>query len=82
MPSQQLETCLQILKARPSAKELIQEKREGFERETALFLPVPPGVRRQPVDAGGAPAERILGPGASEERTILYLHGGPTRTAR
>lgn len=77
MPSQQLETILQILKARPPSKGLsIKEKRESFERETALFLPVPPGVRRQPVDAGGVRAEWIAAPGAADDRVILYLHGG------
>lgn len=29
-----------------------------------------------PVNAGGVPAEWISGPGASEDRVILYVHGG------
>jgi len=28
------------------------------------------------VNAGGVPAEWIAGPGAADDRVILYLHGG------
>ncbi|MBM7789939.1 alpha/beta hydrolase [Tenggerimyces flavus] len=37
---------------------------------------VPNGVTRQPVDADGAPAERICARGATTERQILFLPGG------
>jgi len=33
-------------------------------------------VKRQPVDAGGVPAEWITAPGAAKERVIYFLHGG------
>jgi epsilon-lactone hydrolase len=39
-------------------------------------FPVPPDVRCERVSAGGVPAEWVAAPGAAEDRTILYLHGG------
>ena len=38
--------------------------------------PFPPGVRIESVDADGVPAEWQIVPGASEEKVLLYLHGG------
>jgi acetyl esterase/lipase len=36
----------------------------------------PHGVRYEPVDAGGVPAEWVIPDGADESRVIQYLHGG------
>ncbi|HEX5750104.1 MAG TPA: alpha/beta hydrolase [Archangium sp.] len=33
-------------------------------------------VRREPVDAGGVPAEWFIPPGATGDEVVLYLHGG------
>ena len=38
--------------------------------------PLPQGVRIESVDADGVPAEWQIVPGASEEKVLLYLHGG------
>jgi monoterpene epsilon-lactone hydrolase len=76
VPSQQLETVIQMLRSRPTREELtLEEQREGFEVIAKLF-PVAPDVRREPVNAGGVKAEWLEAPGAAGNRTVLYLHGG------
>jgi monoterpene epsilon-lactone hydrolase len=37
---------------------------------------LPPDITTEPVDAGGVPGEWVFGPGAAEDRALLYLHGG------
>jgi len=65
-----------MLRSRPALAEAsIEEQRANFEQMASLF-PVAADVVREPVDARGVPAEWIATPGASEERTILYFHGG------
>lgn len=39
-------------------------------------IPLPSGVMREKVNAGGVPAERIVALGASSSRWIFYTHGG------
>lgn len=34
------------------------------------------GARRESIEAGGVPAERISAPNAAADRAVLYLHGG------
>jgi monoterpene epsilon-lactone hydrolase len=76
MASEQLQTVIEILRSRPTSKELnIEEGRANLEQMASL-LPATPDVRREPLDAGGVPAEWITTPGAAEDRVILYLHGG------
>ena len=36
----------------------------------------PDGVRSEPVDAGGVPAQWIIPDGAAEDRVLQYVHGG------
>lgn len=76
MPSKQLQTLVEMLRARPTlADESIAEMRSGFE-EIARFFPLPPDVTRTAADAGGVPAEWISAPGARSDRALLHLHGG------
>jgi monoterpene epsilon-lactone hydrolase len=76
MPSEQLQAITQMLRSRPIAPDAtIEQQRAGFE-QLSTFFPVPPDVRREPVDAGGVPAEWIVAPGATDDRVIFYLHGG------
>jgi len=76
MPSEQLRTLVEMLRSRPALAELsIEEQRARLEEMASLF-PVPPDVRREPVDAGGVSAEWITAPGAATDRVVLYLHGG------
>ena len=78
MPSQELETISQMLRARreetpPDVS--IPESRAMFEQMIADFPP-PEGVSSKRVDAGGIAAEWIAAEDASDEQTIYWLHGG------
>ena len=53
----------------------VDELRTTCEKWMSQFKPAG-DVSWQPVDAGGVPGEWIAAPGAAEDRTILYLHGG------
>jgi len=76
MASEQLQTIIQVLRSRPAQEGLtFEEMRADFEQETSFFS-VPADVRREEVDAGGVPGEWITTPEATDERVILYLHGG------
>jgi len=76
MPSQEFETILTMLRARPITGEpTVADMRTGFEAIASVFTAAP-DVVRQPVRAGGVPAEWVSTPEASAARVILYLHGG------
>ena len=76
MPSEQLDTIIQMIRANPRDESLsIQETRAGFEK-TAQMFPVAEDVTCEPVEMGGISAEWINVPGASEDRILFYLHGG------
>jgi len=53
----------------------VQDYREAYDRFTAQFA-VPDDVTVEQVDTGVVPALWVSTPGASGNRTILYLHGG------
>src|SRR5215471_14141241 len=74
MASPQLQTAIDAMKAlvaRPVSTP--QEMRAVFEE---MASPPEPDVRCEKVDAGGVDAEWIMAPGASNDRYVLYLHGG------
>ena len=78
MASQQIEMITQMLLERreqTSPDISFTESRAMFEQMVALFPP-PEGVSSTPVDAGGIAGEWITAPGAGEEQTIYWLHGG------
>ncbi len=53
--------------------------RHVFEQTAKMRMeqnPLPQGVRIESADADGVPAEWQITPGASEEKVLLYLHGG------
>jgi acetyl esterase/lipase len=77
MSQQQLDTIIQMLKARPIAdpNASIEKVRAGFEAMGSM-LPVEPDIKSEPVSAGGVKAEWVSAPGAESTRAILYLHGG------
>ena len=78
MPSQEVETITQVLRARleeASPDISFPESREMFEQMVALF-PAPGDASGTPVDAGGIAAEWIAVDGASAACTIYWLHGG------
>ena len=52
------------------------ELRAEIEKGAGFFGKLPEGFSLSPVDIGGLPAEWMLPPGATQERAILYFHGG------
>ncbi len=76
MSQQQLDTIIQMLRARPIAQApTIEQTRAGFEQMAGLF-PVDAEVKREPIQAGGVPSEWVSAPDADAGRAVLYLHGG------
>jgi acetyl esterase/lipase len=76
MSQQQLETIIQMLKARPiDPSATLEQMRAGFEQMAQAF-PVAGEVKCEPVSAGGVKAEWVTAPGADTGRAVLYLHGG------
>ena len=76
MASEQLQTIIQTIKSQPDLHGApIEQRRAAMEAVTVMF-PVPDDVTREPVDAGGVPAEWIAAPGTDADRVIYYLHGG------
>ncbi len=79
MPSEQLQIVLQLVKANPlhetGGPASIAEARAFFEQAISV-IPTPADLRREPVDAGGVPAEWISTPGADTGTVVYYLHGG------
>ncbi len=74
MPSQQLQTVIQMLRSAPTP-ETIEERRAAMET-LAQLAPIPEDVRCQPVDVDSVPGEWIAAPNADDEQVVLYLHGG------
>ena len=76
MASEQLQTIIQTIKSQPDIHGApIEQRRAAMEAVTVMF-PVPDDVTREPVDAGGIPAEWIAAAGTDADRVIYYLHGG------
>ena len=76
MPSQQLQTLIQMIRSGPNFAELSVEEQRAAMDALASQFELAEDVRYEPVDAGGVPAEWIAAPGAEAERVIYYLHGG------
>jgi len=75
MASPQLAELIASMRAQPRALDVdTDELRRNFDLLGSMS-PLPDGVRCEPVDAGGVPAEWITPP-VADDRTILYLHGG------
>src|SRR5579871_2393185 len=76
MSKQQLDSLLQMMRARPMTQApSVAEQRAGFEQVGELF-PVDADIKREPVTANGVKAEWVSAPDADAGRAILYLHGG------
>ena len=76
MPSEQLQTIIQVIRSQPDLHGAPIEQRRAAFAAITTFFPVPQDVKAEPVDAGGIPAEWIAAPGADADRVIYYLHGG------
>ena len=76
MSQQQLDKLLAIFAKQPTLGALsIKEERANLDEGGARFK-VPDDVTLQPVDVNGVPGEFLIAPGASEDKVVLYLHGG------
>ena len=60
---------------REEHKEIIAARRDRMEQMARRAAP-PKEARFERVDADGVPVTWVSGPGAKQDRTILYLHGG------
>ena len=76
MAREQLERIIQALRAGPALKDqTLEQRRLGYEAAAAKD-PTPADINVESVDADGVSAEWITAPGASDDATILWLHGG------
>jgi len=76
MTNPQVEQIRQMLAASALTQEpTLENMRTNLDAAGANFPPLP-GVRYEPVDAGGVNAEWIRVEGADPKRTLMYVHGG------
>jgi acetyl esterase/lipase len=76
MPSPQLQTIIEMLRSVPIiAGNDVKTMRANMEAATGM-MPLPQDVSYEAADAGSVPAEWTQAPGATADRTVLYLHGG------
>src|SRR5437763_5972423 len=79
--SEQLTNIVQVLRASRTRAESalgdvdIAAARAQMEL-AGEFFPPPEGTTEVPVDAGGVAAVWVRAPGTTDDRTLLYLHGG------
>jgi acetyl esterase/lipase len=75
MASEQLGMIIEVLRASPMFDGDFAARREALEAGAGV-APLPDGTMVDAVDVNGVPCEWVRGPGARDDRTILYLHGG------
>lgn len=76
MSQQQLDKLLGIFAGLPTLGSLsLEQERNNLDEGGARFK-VPDDVTLQPVDVDGVPGEYLIAPGASDDKVVLYLHGG------
>jgi epsilon-lactone hydrolase len=74
--SPELEAVTQsMFAAREAPPRPLEEARAGADGFSANFPP-PDGILAEPADVGGVPGEWVTAPGSTDQRTIVYLHGG------
>ncbi|MBI3759112.1 MAG: alpha/beta hydrolase [Deltaproteobacteria bacterium] len=74
MASEQLAKVLSIIQSVPRDPTAAVERMRGAMEKVSERVAA--DVKCEPVSAGGVPAEWIIPPNASDDRVILYLHGG------
>lgn len=78
MPSPELQNVIDLLiQSREVAPEnpSIEDSRAGFDALSQMFPP-PEGTITETAVIAGMRAEWVRGPGATDDATVLYLHGG------
>ena len=74
--SPQLQELIKLLRSTAGEpRSSVEEARASYELRMSS-LELDPDVTTERVGAGGVPAEWVSAPGASEDRVLLYLHGG------
>jgi acetyl esterase/lipase len=69
--------ALRLIEKRRLARTTAPEDlRRGFERNAWIWFHGPRGSRYEPAELSGVPGLRVSGPGARDERILLYFHGG------
>lgn len=76
MSSQEIKLIRDFLAASPDTDKMTMEERRAYFNSLDQQFPTPEYVRIEPVVANGIRAEWVKAPGASDDRVILYLHGG------
>jgi acetyl esterase/lipase len=75
MPSDAFEAIVALIQENQTLDLPLPERRTQVE-EGAQAIPPPSDVSFDNVDAGGVPSEWVTAPGASDDRVVLYFHGG------
>lgn len=73
---ERIERILQELQTIPKPKKSTIDAARGFFEAVGERFPTVPGVRVEPVDAGGRPAESVMPSNDEPVGTFLYVHGG------
>jgi len=76
MASSQLDLLVEVLRSRPRRDDLTVHQLRASLEDFAAAIPVPDGTRCTTIVADTVPCEWVAGPGAVEDRLLLYLHGG------
>jgi monoterpene epsilon-lactone hydrolase len=76
VPSEQFEMVVKLLEERGDRTHLTLQERRALYEDGSKAAPPPDDLRFEDVDAGGVPAEWAIAPDATDERVVLYLHGG------
>ncbi|MEW6211687.1 MAG: alpha/beta hydrolase [Acidobacteriota bacterium] len=76
MSNQEIKLIRDFLAASPDTDRMTLEERRAYFNSLDQQFPTPQDVRVEPVTANGVRAEWVKAADASDERVILYLHGG------
>jgi acetyl esterase/lipase len=76
MSKEEIKLIREFLAASPDTDRMTLEERRAYFNRLNEQFPTPQDVRVEPVNANGVQAEWVKAPDASDDRVILYLHGG------
>jgi len=74
MPSEQLQTLVEMMRAMPFSDNLLEQRAQM--EQFAAGTPLPEWATTTPVDAGGVPAEWVTANDGDGGGVLLHLHGG------
>ncbi len=76
MASKELEKIIGLLRSQPVEADLPPEELRAVFEKLASMFPIPSDLHVERVDAGGVPGGWLSVPDGSDDRVILFLHGG------